>query len=250
MKKTVLYLGDTLLTGPASYLAGVMAHGNISFDYVPSDAKFDSQLLTNDYNLIIISDYPAKNFTPAQLNEVVGKVKTGMGLLMIGGWDSFTGLDGRYNETVLKGVLPIEMLSTDDRVNYCQTCLVKKEADHPIIESIPFETMTPAVGGFNIIKAKPDALTVLSTQRFENSFDGQTFNFAPLEKTDPLLVVGQYENSRVAALATDLAPHWVGPFVDYGTSRIAAKAPNSQEVEVGNYYAKFVANLVKWTANI
>ena len=250
MKKNVLYVGDSILTGPAGYLAGVMAYYNITFDYLPSAIKFVSQLLVNNYDLIIISDYPAANFTPAQLNALAQKIKLGTGLLMIGGWDSFTGLNGNYNTTVLKDILPIEMLPTDDRVNYCQTCLIKKETDHPIIESIPFDTMTPAIGGFNIIKAKPDALTILSTQRFKNSFISQKFNFTPLEKTDPLLVVGQYENARVAALATDLAPHWVGPFVDFGTTRITAKAQASQEIEVGNYYAQFVANLVKWTANI
>jgi len=169
---------------------------------------------------------------------------------MIGGWDSFTGLNGRYNTTVLKDVLPIEMLPDDDRVNYCQTCLIKKETDHPIIKDLPFDTMTPAVGGFNLIKAKPDALTILSTQRFENSFDGRSFNFKPLQQTNPLLVVGQFAKARVSAFATDLAPHWVGPFVDFGSGRINAKAPNSQEIEVGNYYAAFVANLVKWTAGV
>ena len=250
MKKNVLYVGDSILTGPASYLAGVMTYYNISFDYLPSGIKFVSQLLVNNYDLIILSDYPSANFTPPQLNAIAEKIKLGTGLLMIGGWDSFTGLNGNYNTTVLKDILPIEMLPTDDRVNYCQTCLIKKEIDHPIIESIPFDTMTPAVGGFNILKAKPDALTILSTQRFENSFTGKKFNFTPLEKTDPLLVVGQYENARVAALATDLAPHWVGPFVDYGSERITAKAQASQEIEVGNYYAQFVANLVKWTANL
>ena len=250
MKKNVLYLGDTILKGPACYLAGVMTHYNITFDYLPSDTQFPGSLLVNDYDLIILSDYPAANFTPDQLNALAEKVKTGTGLLMIGGWDSFTGLNGRYNTTVLKDILPIEMLPTDDRVNYCQTTLIKKETDHQIIESIPFDTMTPAVGGFNIIKAKPDALTILSTQRFKNSFTSQNFNFTPLEKTDPLLVVGQYENARVAALATDLAPHWVGPFVDFGITRITAKAQASQEIEVGNYYAQFVANLVKWTARL
>ena len=250
MKKTVLYLGDTHLTGPACYLAGVMTHYDITFDYLPSDIKFVSHLLATPYDLIIISDYPAANFTHAQLNALAAKIKAGAGLLMIGGWDSFTGSNGGYNDTILKDILPIEMLPTDDRVNYGQTTLIKKEIDHPIVESIPFDTMTPAIGGFNIIKAKPDALTVLSTQQFENTFDGRNFNFAPLEKTDPLLVVGQYENSRVAALATDLAPHWVGPFVDYGPERITAKAQGSEEIEVGNYYAQFVANLVKWTARL
>jgi hypothetical protein len=60
MTRQILYLGDTALKEAASYLAGVMQHSQISFDYLPSDACFPDTQLENDYRGIIISDYPSK----------------------------------------------------------------------------------------------------------------------------------------------------------------------------------------------
>ena len=45
MTDKVLYLGDTALDAAASYLAGVMLHCNIPFDYIDSATKCtDKQL--------------------------------------------------------------------------------------------------------------------------------------------------------------------------------------------------------------
>jgi hypothetical protein len=40
-KNSVLYLGDTSLDTSASYLAGVMTHFDVGFDYVASDEAAD-----------------------------------------------------------------------------------------------------------------------------------------------------------------------------------------------------------------
>ena len=63
----------------------------------------------------------------------------------------------------------------------------------------------------------------------------------------PLLVVGEYGAGSVAAFASDVAPHWVGGFVDWGEQRISAQAEGSDEVEVGSDYARFFSRLVEWT---
>jgi hypothetical protein len=48
-------------------------------------------------------------------------------------------------------------------------------------------------------------------------------------------------------MATDLAPHWVGGLVDWGDDpRVAAQDQGSWQIEVGNFYAQFVANLLAW----
>ena len=62
----------------------------------------------------------------------------------------------------------------------------------------------------------------------------------------PLLVVSDSGSSRSAAFASDVAPHWVGPLVDWGDARINAQAPGAGEIEVGNWYAQFFANLINW----
>jgi hypothetical protein len=60
--------------------------------------------------------------------------------------------------------------------------------------------------------------------------------------------VGQWEKGRTAALLTDVAPHWVGPFVDWGRPRVAAQAPEANAIEVGGDYAQFFRQLLEWTA--
>ena len=114
MVDSVLYLGDTKLTAAAAYLAGVMCAYNIDFDYLPSDEKFVPSLLSGDCRAVILSDYPAQNFSAEQLDALVEKAADGMGLLMIGGWESFTGFGGDYNDTTLSEVLPVVM---QDRPN-------------------------------------------------------------------------------------------------------------------------------------
>ena len=47
-------------------------------------------------------------------------------------------------------------------------------------------------------------------------------------------MVGEFGRGRTAALATDVAPHWVGPLVDWGVPRVAAQAPQANAVEVGD----------------
>jgi len=248
MRESILYLGDTKLTGAASYLAGVMhAHG-IAFDYLPSDEKFSSSLLAPAARAVIISDYPAKNFSPDQLNSLSQKVAEGMGLLMIGGWESFTGAAGNYNKTVISNVLPVIMQDCDDRVNCSQPCLIEKAKDHKIIDSLPFEKCPPCIGGFNTLTAKSDAETILLARRFNVSFQSGSFRFRRLKQADPLLVVGSYGKARVCAFATDVAPHWVGGLVDWGDGRIEAQAPGAVPVEVGSWYAALLANMVNWTA--
>jgi len=60
----------------------------------------------------------------------------------------------------------------------------------------------------------------------------------------PLLVVGQKGAGKTAALAFDLAPHWVGGFVDWGTGRKHVDFETGF-IEVGDMYYRFVANLLK-----
>ncbi len=250
MMDSVLYLGDTKLTAAAAYLAGVMCAHNIDFDYLPSDEKFVPSLLSGDCRAVILSDYPAQNFSAEQLDALVEKAADGMGLLMIGGWESFTGSGGDYNDTILTEVLPVVMQDRDDRVNCAQPCLIEKAKDHEILGSLPFEQCPPCVGGFNRFAAKPDAGTILLARRFNVSCQAGDFTFTPQEDPDPLLVVGSYGQARACALATDVAPHWVGGLIDWGDSRLKAQAPAADPIEVGNWYATFLANMVKWTAQL
>ena len=248
MSNSVIYLGDTALKEAGSYLAGVMHAHNITFDYLPSDEKFSPSLVGGDRSAVIISDYPARNFSPEQLKFLADRIAAGLGLLMIGGWESFTGAGGDYTDTVLKKVLPVVMQDGDDRVNCSGPCLIEKIKDHQILAHLPFEQIPPCIGGFNRFTAKPQADTLLLARKFEVAFRGGIFRFTPSAQPDPLLVVGSYGKGRVCAFASDAAPHWVGGLVDWGDSRIESHAPGANPIEVGNWYAGLFANMVNWVA--
>lgn len=241
----ILYLGDTTLDQQGSYLAGVMSYYNMSFEYVNSEVRFSDSLLKRDYKLMILSDYPSSNFTAQQIKAIADKVSEGMSLLMIGGWDSFTGIDGGYGNTPLATVLPVIMQENDDRINFSGPCLIAKEQNHEIIDSLPFDEDTSTIGGLNSFDVKKDSTVLLSAYEYNVSRHNGKFEFAK-GKTYPLLVIGNYGLGKTAAFASDVAPHWVGPFVDWGDKRIKARAEGSDSIEVGNLYAQFFANLLGW----
>ena len=70
----------------------------------------------------------------------------------------------------------------------------------------------------------------------------------------PFLVVDDAGAGRVAAFASDVAPHWIGGMVDWGAPRIFQELPkrlgNNLFVEIGCDYAKFFEQLVRWTGRL
>jgi uncharacterized membrane protein len=260
MKHEVLYLGDTALNQAAAYLAGIMTHYGIAFDYLPSDHQFDPDLLSRDYKAIVISDYLAANFTPVDLATLSNVVRGGTGLVMIGGWESFSGQNCEYTNTTLKDVLPVEMQMCDDRINCPQPCLVEIVTPHEILADLPFDSIAPTIGGYNRVVSKPSAQLILAARRYQprmvmgasktgnrQSATGNFYEFVPLANPDPLLVLGAFGKGRVLAYMSDVAPHWVGGLVDWGDARVTACAPGSCPIEVGNWYATFFSNCLRWT---
>jgi uncharacterized membrane protein len=244
----VLYLGDTSLDTAASYLAAVMMHANIGFDYVASDEPADHLLEENDeYRLIILSDYPAHNLAAGRMERIALRVREGAGLLMIGGWESFQGSGGSYGGTVIEDILPVEISPADDRVNSSYPCLVHKVAEHPILSGLPFDE-PPCIGGYNRVYSKEGARLILEVIRYRTRAEVSVCSFTE-EGRDVLLSVGTYGNGRTAAFTSDAAPHWVGGFVDWGVERVARTVAGG-EVEVGGFYAAFFAGLIRWTGRL
>ena len=246
MKNSILYLGDTQLNQSGCYLAGIMSHCNISFDYFASDKPIRDSILDKPYRAIIISDYPSSNFTASQFSRLQKLVSAGMGLIMIGGWDSYRGLGGFYNTTILADILPVIMSDSDDRINSSSPALVIKNQPHIIIDSLPFDDNAPTVGGFNQLTAKPDSATILSVKMFTAKRSGDDFVLSE-KLTAPLLVCGNYGLGKTAAFASDVAPHWVGGLVDWGQTRVSACAAGSIDIEVGSDYVTLFSNIINWT---
>ena len=248
--KHVFYLGDTSLSGAAGYLAGLMSAFGIGFDYRPSDRAVSASDLKTPRKLFILSDYASKQMPADAQAALLAQVQTGAGLLMIGGWESFHGHGGDWDDTPIARALPVEISGEDDRINCDQPALLIKSADHEIVADLPWEDRPPTVGGYNRFGAKPRSETLLLVERFRARYESGRFQFDP-EHQDPMLVIGTHGQGRTAALATDLAPHWVGGLVDWGDGdRITAQAPGSWQIEVGNFYAQFIANLLAWTGQL
>ena len=265
LEKKVCYLGDDDATRAAAYLCGVMTRYGIEFDRVDSGTAPSPDFQNRAYSLYVLSDYAVSNFKPGDLEHIVEVVKTvGSGLLMLGGWESYYGRLGEYHNTPLKDVLPVIMGDSDDRQNYSSPVLLRPTTlDHPILAGLPWET-APGVGGYNRFQAKPNATTLLEGFRtkttWRNAIDDPT---KPIDQSDvqiellekfPFLVVSEEYKGRVAAFASDVAPHWIGGMVDWGTPRVFQELPRilGQDlfVEIGCDYAKFFAQLVRWTGTL
>lgn len=248
--RPILYLGDTSLATAASYLAGVMHSAGWSFDYLPSDRAVTAVELADRRKLYVLSDFPASRF-PAELQtQLVEQVRQGAGLLMIGGWESFQGSGGGWADAPLAEALPVTMLAGDDRVNCDQPLVIECVEKHPITRQLPWSDRPPLIGGYNQVFPKPGASVVLNARRFSVRVEGGVFTFASHQETAPLLIVGEFGEGRTAALATDAAPHWVGPLVDWGLNRVWAQAPGAEAIEVGDNYARFFRQLLAWTGRL
>lgn len=249
MTESILYLGDTHLHDAAAYLAGLMHSWDWQFDYLRSDQALTLEMLDAPRSLFVVSDYPAARMSDEVQRRLLAQVSNEAGLLMIGGWESFHGLGGDWDGTAIGNALPVQIAAEDDRMNCDQPVLVRRVADHSLLAGFPWDSRPPVIGGFNRVIAKPDSTVLLEAQRFAARQDDGTFSFEPLDR-HPLLVVGDYGRGRTAAFTTDVAPHWVGPLVDWGLPRVTGQAPNANGVEVGGDYAKFLRQLLSWAGRI
>lgn len=243
MLDKVCYLGDDSLGGAAAYLAGIMLHGGLAFDHVPSTESPPEEFGSVRYGVYVVSDYPSARFPAAAMTHVAKCVQEGSGLVMFGGWESYFGRLGEYPNTPLAAVLPVDLEGEDDRRNCAWPCLIEKRLDHEILAGLPWDR-PPGIGGFNAFTPKPGAQTLLASVQFSVYRRVSGFEFCRGADA-PLLVVGQHGRGRTAALATDVAPHWVGGMVDWGDQRVVQEIPGGM-IEVGNWYARFFQNLLQW----
>lgn len=244
MTAPILYCGDTTLGTAAAYLGALLTNAGLEFDYLASDQRVPATELRGR-RLVILSDYPSAQMgTDSQL-ALVSAINAGTSLLMIGGWESFHGLGGDWDRTAVAAALPVHIQTTDDRLNCDHPAMLRQVCQHPIVDGLPWSTRPPYVGGFNRFQPKPGATVILEADRLRLKGEGTSWKTELLE-THPMLVVGQHGTGRTAAIATDVAPHWVGGFVDWGDGRVTGQANGAGGVEVGDLYARFWTQLVTW----
>ncbi|OGR60530.1 MAG: hypothetical protein A2X36_09910 [Elusimicrobia bacterium GWA2_69_24] len=244
-------MGDGRLKGAAAYLAGVLHGAKIGCDHVESAIPVRDPYLFADRGAVILSDYPAAGLGAKAAAALLSAVQNGCGLLMVGGWASFRGQNGLWDKSPVREALPVHIAAKDDRINCGQGALVRRapQAMYPLLSGLPWESEPPMIGGFCKVRARRGARVLLEAVRYRFETD-EGFLSSQERDVHPLLVAGMYGNGRSAALTTDVAPHWVGPLIDWGSRRLRLQAPGANPVEVGSHYAKFLEKLVRWTARL
>jgi len=157
--------------------------------------KYDVVLLSDigsDTLLLHPDTFVNSTRTPDRLRLIRDYVKNGGGFAMIGGYLSFQGYGGyaHYHFTPIEEILPIEMYGFDDRVEAPSGFNPQVVKVHEITKNLP--QTWPRLLGYN--KVKPTGQILVQA-----------------EGDDPLIVVGEYENGRTAAFASDCSPHWASP---------------------------------------
>ena len=175
---------------------------------------------------MILSDIPADTLlleracyadglrVPNRLESLVSYVSDGGGLLMIGGYMSFSGHSGQanYRHSPLARILPVEMLAGDDRAETPQGVVPRVIArDHPIVDGMPSDW--PYFLGYNKVLLGNEATLVMEC-------DG-----------DPFLTTRSVGSGRTAAFMSDCSTHW-----------------GSQEFMNWPSYERFWTQLVAWVA--
>jgi len=126
-------------------------------------------------------------------------VLQGGGLVMIGGYMTFQGIDGkaRYQGSPVEDVLPVRMMTSDDRVEAPQGMSPVVDLPcHEIVSGI--DGAWPRLLGLNAVTPSAGAETIASAG------------------IHPLLVAGRFGKGRSVAFTSDCAPHWAPPeFVDW-----------------------------------
>ncbi|SDY51065.1 glutamine amidotransferase [Herbiconiux ginsengi] len=161
-------------------------------------------------DVIVVSDVGANTFQlppatfgrseeqPDRTDALRGFVEHGGGLLMAGGYMTFSGIDAkaRWGRTPLAAALPVGVLDRDDRVELAAGAAPQTETEHPITAGL---TGTwPNLLGLNEVTVRETATELASCAGH------------------PLLVVDDYGAGRSAAFTSDVAPHWAPPgFVEW-----------------------------------
>lgn len=153
------------------------------------------------YDVVIISDIGYNSFvlTPETwkggqrsdnaLVALAEWTRQGGGLMMAGGYLSFQGINAAANfgRSPIAPVLPVTMITGDDRVEVPQGATVAATGEHPLAALLEG---APQLLGYNEVQVRDDATLVATVDE------------------DPLLAVREVGEGRSLAWTSDIGPHW------------------------------------------
>jgi uncharacterized membrane protein len=172
-----------------------------SWDFYNRLGPGDYEKILDEYDVFVFSDVDAKLFQlapnffdrskfgrkplvfPDRLRLTLEAVKAGKGLMLLGGWYSFTGELGKggWGRTLLKELLPVRCLDFEGK---------------KFFRGIDLGSMPPLLG-YNKTRPIKDGRILLKVK----------------ETGDPLVAVREFGRGRVLAYTSDPAPHWGCNFV-------------------------------------
>ena len=228
----VLYMGDPGTHSPMPYF--VMEPGMtatplqyLGRDFAQRKARVymprTAQRLREEYDVMILSDAMREMFTSQMLNWMSdGVLKGGMGLIMIGGAESYEGRAGAvapsWGTTTVADVLPVNMIEDDYCDQSMEMVIVDEESE--LAQSLPFNTMGPkAIFG--------EGHKVSLKQNSHLIAEALTVSYGRL----PHLVWGDVGNGRGFSMLTDWTPAGGAAFMTW------------------TYYPDFVLNVIMFTAS-
>jgi uncharacterized membrane protein len=226
MQKKILFAGETWVTttthvkgfdtfSTSSYgtgyqwLQAALESDGYLVDHLPNHLAIEQFPFVleklKQYDCVILSDIgsntlllPTGTFDksermPNRCNLLRDYVLGGGALLMIGGYMTFCGIEGKgkWQDTAVADVLPVLISSTDDRIECCEGVIPVVEQAHEALRGIP--SSWPPLLGFNKTTAKPGSdvpVTVCGS---------------------PLIAFSTHGQGRSAVFTSDCAPHWLTP---------------------------------------
>ena len=197
------------------WLQGALEAGSWEVEHLPNHLApevFPTTMAElNGFDVVVLSDIGSNSLllspdtferslsAPNRLVLLRDWVAAGGGLIMIGGYLTFQGIEGkgRYAGSAVEEALPVMIFPFDDRVELPEGVVpVVSVADHPLATGLP--APWPEILGYNRLTARPEAATVVTAGN------------------DPLLVSWDFGRGRSVAFASDCGPHWAPPaFVEW-----------------------------------
>ncbi len=190
-----------------SFLKAALEDGGFAVDVIPNHdapARFPADLSgLQAYSTVILSDIGANTLlltgdtwtagkaTANRVQLIADYVRAGGGLIMVGGYLTFMGIEGKgaWRGTAVEDILPVRMLPHDDRCERPEGVSGQLTASgHEVLRGV--EGPWPALLGYNRVLLAEGAKLLVTAG------------------SDPLLALVEAGAGRTAAFTSDCSPHW------------------------------------------
>lgn len=183
-----------------------------AWDFYNKLGPGDYERVLEEHDVLVFSDVDAKLFQlapsffdrtqfgtrpltfPDRIRLTLEAVRRGKGLMLLGGWYSFTGEMGKggWGRTPLADLMPVRCLPTEDLVESTEGFSPRATAaGRAFLRGLDVTTMPPLLG-YNKTRRRTGGQVLLEVA----------------ETGDPLLAVRAFGKGRVLAYTSDPAPHW------------------------------------------